>query len=368
MLKVIPQSPESNHTAFCDLPFTKVIVNGWGDVSMCCYQFQQLGSVLGNKTILDLWNSPTAVAIREETTKGNLHPVCTSWNTCPFQIQTKWPFEFKVNKDFSAPNYLEICLPNTHCNIGGEDPTADNPACIMCCRNYDMQKQPNITDKLCEKSKSLMPFLRRLCVLGTAEPFWKDAVFDVFAMLDFHKYRHRITFTTNCNVTCLVEKTIQRFFTEVEHSDMSFSIDAATPDTYIKIRRIDAYDLVISNLKMYMKARDQNGGSDKHKAVIYNNINLLNVHEMVKMVETAATLRMDRIIMLPTHDQCGRVSMGELLINDKSLKMFKKHSEAAKKRAEQLGVDLHYSHPFDSIPPPVGQSSIAAPNLVQIQV
>jgi hypothetical protein len=346
-----------------------VILNGWGDVSMCCYQLHQLGNVLGGKTVLDIWNSPTAREIREHTNQGKLHPICTSWNTCPFLVQKKWDFEFKVNQDFNYPTYLEICLPNTHCNIGGENPNADNPACIMCCRNYDMKKQPNITHILCEKSKCLMPYLRYLCVLGTAEPFWKDAVFDVFDQLEFHKYKHRITFTTNCNVTCLVEKTINRFFDEVQQSDMSFSIDAASEETYMKIRRIDGYNLVLNNLKMYMKARDQHGGCDRHKAVIYNNINLLNVHEMVKMVETAAMLRMDRIIMLPTHDQCGRVEMGELLLNDKNLKLFKKHSEAAQRRAVQLGVNLHYSHPFDSVPPPVGQTHVAAPpNLVQIQV
>jgi hypothetical protein len=356
------------HQAFCDLPFRKIIINGWGDLSLCCYQLQQLGNVLKDgKTIKEIWDSPLAQEIRQYTNEGKLHPVCTSWNTCPFIVSEKWYNEFEMHKDHAYPTYLEICLPNTHCNIGGENPNEDNPACIMCCRNYEFKKQPPITDLLCEKAKPLMPYLRYLCVLGVAEPFWKDAVFRVFDKLDFAQYKEQITFTTNTNVICLVERNIDRFFQEVHKSDISFSLDAATPETYIKIRRVDGYHLVLKNLQTFMDYRDRNGGSERHKVYIYNNINILNVHEMVGMVETAYDLGIGRMIMLPTHDQCGRVDMEEFLLNEKNVKVFKKAAEAAKKRADDLGVLLHYSKPFDVVPPPVGQY-IEPPHLVQLQV
>jgi hypothetical protein len=349
---------------FCNLPFTKVILNGWGDVSMCCYQMHQLGSVLGGKTVKEIWDSPLAQEIRRETLLGRLHPVCTSWNTCPYQVAPKTEEDFLMNRDHEYPTYMEVCLPNTHCNIGGENPSEENPACIMCCRNYDFKKQPPITDLLCEKAQSLMPFLRYLCVLGIAEPFWKDAVFRVFEKLDFAKYREQITFTTNTNGVCFVERTIRRFFDEIHTSDLSISLDAATPDTYLKIRRVDAYDLVIKNLRTYMELRDTNGGSGRHHIVIYNNINLLNVHEMTAMVDTAYDLEIGKMIMLPTHDQCGRVDMGELLLNEKNVKVFRKAADAAKARADKLGVSLHYSKPFDMVPIAVEK----LPQLVQLQV
>lgn len=355
MLKVLPDTDNELvvNRAFCNLPFTKLILNGWGDVSMCCYQLTQLGNILGDTSVMDLWNSSTAEAIRQETLRGNLHPICHSWNTCPYMVKEKTPYDFQTLKDIKYPTYLEICLPNTHCNIGGENPSDENPACIMCCRNYDLNKQPMVTDILCEKAKPIMPYLRYLCVLGVAEPFWKDAIFQVFEKLGFKTYKHRIRFTTNTNVICLVERTIQRYFEEVHMSDMDFSIDAATPETYMKIRRADAYDLILKNIRTYMSYRDRNGGPDRHRAIIYNNINLINVNEMTKMVETAADLKVDQLVMLPTHDQCGRVSMGELLLNGKNVKIFKKAAEEARRRAEGLGVNLHYSKPFDVVPPPV---------------
>lgn len=364
MFKYEPKREFETVQAFCDLPFSKAILNGWGDLSMCCYQLEQLGSVLPNskypkgRTVLDLWNSRKAKEIREATLKNQLHQVCKSWNTCPFLLKNREPGEVRAYKDFAYPTYLEICLPNTHCNIGGEKPSDENPACIMCCRNYDMKPQPSITDLLCEKSISIMPYIERLCVLGVAEPFWKDALFRVFEKIEFHRWKHRCRFETNTNVVCLTPRTIERFFQEVEFSEISFSIDAASPETYLKIRRVDCYKIVIDHLKHFVSEREKYGGAEKHKTVVYNNINILNVHEMPKMVVDASQCGVDKITMIPTHDQCGRVDMGELLINEKNVKLFKRYADEAQQMAESLGIYLHYPKPFDMVPPPVGQEFI----------
>jgi len=352
-------------SAYCDLPFTKLILNGWGDVSMCCYQLEQLGSILNNDvSVMDLWNCDKAKAIRAETLQGRLHNVCKSWNTCPFLIQDRTPRQFEVHENCEYPTYVEICLPNTHCNIGGINPSDENPACIMCCRNYDFQPQPNITDMLCEKAKPIIQYLRRLCILGVAEPFWKDAIFDVMDKIDFDSYRDQIRVETNTNVSCLFPKTADKWFDRVVKSEVSFSMDAATASTYQKIRRIDGFEHLVEYLHYYCKKRDQSRG--EHKAVIYNNINILNVDEMALMVEMAVDCEVDQITMIPTHDQCGRVKMDELLINNKNVKIFAKNAEKARKRADELGMPLHYPKPFDMVAPPVGQEFMQLPEFVQI--
>lgn len=353
-------------SAYCDLPFTKLILNGWGDVSMCCYQLEQLGNILDDTTVMDLWNSEKAKQIRAETLEGKMHRVCKSWNTCPFLVQDKTPREFEVHEDCEYPTYIEICLPNTHCNIGGEEPSDKNPACIMCCRNYDLKPQPKITDILCEKAKPLVQYLRRLCILGVSEPFWKDAIFDVMDKIDFHQYRDQIRVETNTNVSCLYPKVADRWFDTVRKSEVSFSMDAATPETYQKIRRIDGFEHMVDYLHYYCKKRDQSDG--EHRAVVYNNINVINVHEMTQMVEMAYDCEVDQITMIPTHDQCGRVAMDELLLNARNVKIFKKNAEAAKKRSEELGIYLHFPKPFDKVAPPVGQEFMQEPpEVVQIK-
>lgn len=345
---------------FCNLPHTKLILNSWGDVSMCCHQLEQLGKLNKNTDVLDLWTSPLAKSIRRETNQGKLHSHCTSANSCPFIVGERTVYQREMYKNCAYPTYVEICLPDKHCNVGGENPTDDNPACIMCQRNFNVPKQPDLTEFLCEKTKPLMPYLNHLCVLGIAEPFWKDAVFKVYEKLEFFRYKHRITFTTNTNGICLNERISRRFFDETLFSNLSWSLDSATPETHMKIRRLDTFDLVVKNLKRWLALREEHG-KENHEVSIYNNINMLNVQEMTKMVEMASELGVDRLIMLPTYDQAGTVKLGELLLCNKNVKHFRKSAESAKKRADELGLRLQYPKRFDMIPPPSDNK-----NLVQI--
>ena len=143
----------------------------------------------------------------------------------------------------------------------------------------------------------------------------------------------------------------ERFFAEAEWSDISWSLDSATPETHIKIRRLDAFDLVVKNLRHWIRLRNDFGGPDHHKVSIYNNINLLNVHEMTAMVELAADIGVDSMTMLPTYDQAGVVDLGELVLGPKNLKIFREAAEKARKRADELGLQLQYSKRFDVLPP-----------------
>lgn len=339
--------------AFCSLPFTKLILNSWGEVSMCCHQLAQLGKLDDKIDIMDLWNSPVAKDIRDNILKNKLHPVCTSWNSCPFIVKEKIAGPVMMYKNVSHPTYLEICLPDQHCNVGGNKPTDKNPACIMCRRNFGIPQQEDMTEFLCSKAKSIMPYLRNLCVLGIAEPFWKDAIFKIYDLLEFQNHKDHIQFVTNTNGICLNDRMANRFFEKTNYSELSWSLDSATPITHEKIRRLDTFDLVVKNLKNWIKTRDSYGGVASHKVTIYNNINLLNVHEMTMMVEMVFELGVDKIIMLPTYDQAGSVLLGELLLCEKNVNIFKKCSEAAWKRAQELGVNLQYSKSFDILPPDV---------------
>lgn len=339
---------ELARTTFCSLPFTKVILNSWGDVSMCCHQATQIGKLTERSEVLDIWNNPLANQIRQATLNNQLHPVCQSGGNCPFMVSEK-----KLgNVQFypKHPTHLEICLPDKHCNVGGESPTDDNPACIMCIRNFRVPQQPDISEFLCKKSLPLMPYLKHLSVMGIAEPFWKDAVFNMLERLEFHKYKHQCSFCTNTNGTCLNESTTKRFFEEVEKSDISWSIDGATAATHRKIRRLDTFDLVVKNLKRWISMKNPN-----HTVTIYNNINLLNVHEMTMMVEMAHDIGVDSIILVPTHNQTGIVHLGELVLCDKNVDLFKDEAGRAAARSKELGVKLIYPTRFDIVPPPPRQ-------------
>ena len=340
--------------AFCALPSTKLIVDEHGNATMCCHQNTPLGNIFRHD-VLDLWRGKLAEEIRHKTAHGDLHPVCRSWNTCPYLNHVRPPKRFEAYARRQWPTHLEICLPVSHCNIGGENPNPDNPACIMCIRNHDFERHPPLTDQICHSTKHLMPYLRELTVLGIAEPFWKDEVFRVFDMMGFADHADHVKFSTNTNGTCWSDSVLDRFFSEVRTSAMSVSIDAATADTFIKIRRLDAYDLICRNIRKFLAMR---ASRETHYLAIYNNINLLNVHELVMMVEMAADLGVDELHLLPTHDQMGRVELGEILLSDKNVKLFRKHMDLARNRATELQVNLTVGNFFDRPPPTLLQLGI----------
>ncbi len=78
---------------------------------MCCHQTTQLGRLDEKTNVLDLWNSHLAKEIRDFTTKGNLHPVCSSWNSCPFMVGEKWDYYSKKFDELPPP--VEDSRPTT---------------------------------------------------------------------------------------------------------------------------------------------------------------------------------------------------------------------------------------------------------------
>lgn len=332
---------------FCPLPFTKVILSSWGEVSMCCHQTQQIGKLTETNTILEIWQNAVAQEIRNSTINGELHKVCLSAQSCPFITTEKTPYQFSSYEDYRYPTHLEVCLPDSHCNIGGTNPNDENPACIMCKRNFDGATQPDIRDFLYFKSKPIMPYLQKFTLLGIAEPFWKNAVFDAFEKLNFEKYKHQIKFSTNTNGTCFSESIINNLFQKTCTTDISWSLDAATPTTFEKIRRIPAFHAIIKNLRNYLNIRDNYGGKEKHVVSIWNNINMLNVHEMPDMVRQGINYGVDYMIMIPTYEQGGVVKLGDLFLNNKNVKLFKKASEEAMQIANDNNFWLGYPTKFD---------------------
>jgi MoaA/NifB/PqqE/SkfB family radical SAM enzyme len=271
--------------AFCPFPFNTLILDSQGHTYMCCNQSVSLGDI--NNDILDIWRGSLAGDIRAVTRKGWLHPACSATKTCPFYLYDKPLMEFAMHANAAYPLHLHICLPNVHCNI--------SPPCIMCRRNFVDNHEPYLIDQLCDKAMPIMPYLMSLRIDGTAEPFWKHIIFDILSKVHYEQNRH-VEIRASTNGTCVDPTTSQIFFERVDHSDVFWSLDAATPDTYKKIRSLDIFDQVIDNLRYYNRTRDR----DKHKLTIYNNINTLNVGEMVQMLEQAKEVGADGIVFIPT--------------------------------------------------------------------
>jgi len=334
----------STETAFCDLPWTRLKVSPGGEITNCCWQQIGIGNVL-HDSFEKLWTKKNNVLeeIREDTRNGVLHSLCKEFGCCPYMSESQnpeWKSWFSNEKNTfeygDYPSMLELDLPNTHCNIGPGIPNDDtNPACIMCARRIDgfVNDTTSFFDDIVDSIKFLMPHLSRIHVQGYAEPFYKDIVFEVLDKLDFKSFKEDIWLSVITNGMYINKKSFTKWIDTSDRNTIMVSIDAGSRETYKKIRIADAYDLVIKNMTEYSKNRD----IEKDKLHINNNINTINVHECVKMVEDADKIGVDVIQLGPTD---AMEMTQDICVNESNKEIFEENFEFARLRAEELGVNI----------------------------
>jgi MoaA/NifB/PqqE/SkfB family radical SAM enzyme len=268
---------------------------------------------------------------RYQTSCGELHETCAI-DGCPFYHRRDDLKNSAVPAPFTRyPIDIELDLPMQHCNIGGEDPKSGT-ACIMCERSLFYERQEDRVDEICERLKPYAKHFRFLHVQGVAESFWKDRIFDVVEKIGVDVNTCRIT--TYTNGTILGGARLDRWL-RYPWTCTTFSIDAATPETFKKIRIWDAYDRIIANMMEFSRRR-----SPYQNLQIHNTINLINIDEVVGMVEVAAKVKADLITFNPTHNLHG------MIVSQENVHLFDKAQKQIKKAAAKLNVNLDFTRDF----------------------
>jgi MoaA/NifB/PqqE/SkfB family radical SAM enzyme len=312
--------------AFCPHPFQRLKVTPEGNVSMCCFQYRDcLGNILF-KSFEDIWFGPVAKKIREMTANKEFHPSCLT-ESCPYRYK---PLVDQPVEHFTYPREFELDLPTQHCNIGGEDPSPERPACLMCERHLYMHKHVDRLNEVCVKLRPYVRYIRALHIQGIAEAFWKDRIFEIFDHLGVEKYKEKVTVSTTTNGTILTKARRERWF-DYPLSSCTFSIDASTPETFKLIRRIDAYDAIVRNLMAFAEERKPGQGLR-----IHNNINLFNINEVVGMVEVAARAKVDFIDFNATYNTPG------ICVDENSAWLFHKAQQDIMAAGEKYGVKVTF--------------------------
>lgn len=318
---------DQNIKAFCSYPFQRLKCTPEGDITMCCFHERKcLGNIL-KSSLEDIWFSPLAEEIREETLKGSLHKTCQV-DSCPFFKRKNLELqEFKQRK---YPQEFEIDLPNQHCNIGGEVPSLKNPACIMCERHHRDPKefyQQDHLEEICGKLKPYMKYAKWLHVQGVAEPFWKDRIFEILEWLGVPEHKEQVWISTTTNGTLMNERH-RKMFLEYPKSTITWSMDAGSPEIYKIIRRVDMFEKIVENMKSYSNERNRNG----QYIHIHNNINTINIVDVEKMVRLAAAVGIDRLDFNATY------GVPSICVNHENVHIFYEAQKEIMILARQLGV------------------------------
>lgn len=332
--------------AFCPYPFNRVRVTSEGKVAMCCYQRADpalpnddpyIGDLTKN-SFDEIWFGDIAEDIRKETIAGNLHKKCQCPG-CPFLSMNKpYPKQNFIYNEY--PTFLEIDLPNTHCNVGLTNPNESHPACIMCERAAPWFKpEENKLKEVLNKISPLMPNLQQIHIQGLAEPFWKGLIFEVLDDLNFDDYKYKCIVSVNTNGTIFNQKCRSEYLNRCPNSITTFSIDAATPETYKKIRILPLFDKVLENFYAFSKEIVRS----RQFLRVNNNINLINIDEAVSMVKIAANANVNCLEFNPT-DGFNR----EILVNESNCGKFYKTEEEIKAECNRLKVPFTFTRPLDT--------------------
>ena len=334
--------------AYCALPWTRLKIDADGSYQSCCHQKSHYGNFLKeNITIEQAMKKSTLKEVRKATLNTWIHDACNC-KQCPI-LHT--PME--RNKDVELKPYpqdIELALPGNWCNIGGLDPTAET-ACIMCPRSSEvfMQAHRGIdnTDKLLELIKPAIPHINTLSILGVAEPFYKGRIFDIFDKIDFKSHKDRIFFWTFCNGTLFGKKYQDLFLNEyTSNTCMGFSIDAATPETYRKIRRLDYYNTIVRNLERYFNITNSMNKKRDWSYVTYN-INLLNLHEVEDMLRFGNSIGADKVQYTLTYTPSEGIALDkEYLCNENNWQQFWEKQLRLEQLAKEMNQKVEFYVPF----------------------
>lgn len=330
MLRLLPTVK-----AFCAYPFQRLKFTPEGDVTMCCFHERKcLGNIL-KQDLMEIWNSPLAQEIRQETMAGQMHRTCRG-DSCPLYHKMERPM-FDV-QTYQFPFEFEIDIPTQHCNVGGEHPTKKNPACLMCerhLRRFEDFWQDDHLEEVCQRLQPYIKHIHWLHIQGVAEPFWKDRIFQLLDLLGVEKYKHKVWISTTTNGTLMNERH-RKLFLHYPKSTITWSMDAGSPLIYKIIRRLDMYDKIVENLKTYCQERNSNG----QHVHIHNNINTINIGDVEKMVELAAEAGIDRLDFNATY------GVPAICVNKENVHIFREAQKRIMFLSKKLGVFTTFMRDF----------------------
>jgi sulfatase maturation enzyme AslB (radical SAM superfamily) len=231
-----------------------------GDVYCCCEGWvKEASGNLKEQSILEIWNGPHYRKMREHHLEGRWEEVCNP--VCPYVSRYKATKETIDLNKLQRFNYItplkesEILTGNT---VLTSTPSAFifsnsgicNLRCIMCGWK-DAKENSELLNKAYHEFWPLLPDVRELILTGGGDPFARP---DTRAILLGESFENlKIGLITNGLL-------LPRYWDRIMHHKFSFiivSIDAATKETYEKIRQNGKWELVLDALNLLKQNRNK---------------------------------------------------------------------------------------------------------------
>lgn len=276
---------------FCPMPFKMIEIERGGSTNLCCWLPRSPGR-LDEKGLMDIWNSPGAQEIRASILDGTFR-YC-DLERCPYFVSGSLPLQ----KNITDGPYAEIIRKrvtklDTAKVFLAMDPRC-NLRCISCRSDYT-----RISEEDQEEVKRLMGSVKRdlshitaIGLSGSGDPFVSPETREFLFNHDAVQYPHlKFYLLTNgqmFNQTCWEQmKNVRDAVASVQ-----VSIDAATRETYEKVRLGGSFANLRENLRLISDLRRQGKIGE---FIISFVVNALNFREMKDFARLGFELGCDQI-------------------------------------------------------------------------
>jgi len=272
---------------FCDKPFRDLIFYSAPNYEMrlCCWVFKEIGDFKSNENILETWNSPFAQEVRKSILEGKFEHC---WDHCRHIGNDDLP---KI-EEITEPYLLDIIEnKKTVLDYGPKSIQLNNDlSCNLSCPSCRTEKIMNVSGPDYLINSKITHQVLDMCLLdleylfitGSGDPFASKIYRDLLQKIDgssFPKLKIRL-FTNGVMFTEEAWKSLHLIHDNIDM--VIVSLDAATEETYQKVRRGGHFLTVIDNLKMLSKL---NQNRRFHHFEIAFVVQDTNFREMKKFVE-----------------------------------------------------------------------------------
>jgi molybdenum cofactor biosynthesis enzyme MoaA len=283
----------------CIIPFTTLQIGPRGMIYLCCpawTTYGPVGQINETTTIEDVWNNEKSRYVRKKIYENSLESICNS-KYCPYYIngqsQTLETNDRIYQKLFSEIRARRVSLETMPRTIIIAHSGRCNLRCIMCGSNEDFVREDQKLNELIYQRDlpNLLPKLSEIILTGNGDPLFMKDSREFMQKLDSKKYKHiSISLITNGQ---LFNEYMWRSISHNHFGWINVSVDAATPETYEKIRRGGSWKIQQDNLKLISRLRKE---KVFHEFKLSFVVMKSNYQEMKRFVEMGLRLGADQVV------------------------------------------------------------------------
>lgn len=231
------------------------------------------------------------------------------------------------------PSYIEIEV-TTRCNL----------KCIICEHSYWNESNKDMSFKEFKNICNQFPRLKWIGLTGIGESFLNK---DFMQMLEYIKSKSVIVELYD-SFFFIDENTAEKLI-DLQVEKIFVSMDAATKETYEKIRVGSNFERVINNVRNLFQLKREKG-ADYPELLFHYIVNKYNIHEIPQYIDLIHSIAQE-----PVTIQFSRMLHKFVEVSNLFTEIPQETIKAAKEKAKDYGIALTWNADVPQVKPPINR-------------